>query len=189
MKKPVKSGQSMKTKTRAKKHRTKKSSNVVSVAAGKVSPDSAVQIKTSRFPLAGEGLFATRSFLRGALLPKPYLGRRLTLLDSTLHAGKYGDDYIMFVHSKGDGLAIDGRFLMLGNPLRYVNGAASPAQLKKVNVEMWRRRGKPNELWYRTTRDVDAEEEFVVDYGLNYWEGKLAPRSHAALVKAHSGNH
>ena len=73
------------------------------------------------------------------------------------------DDYIWEVNSNR---FIDGLKPVKGNPLRFVNGAATKAQMKKVNVEVYFKKGH---VYYRTIKPVKKGKEFFIDYGDEYF--------------------
>ena len=52
------------------------------------------------------------------------------------------------------------------NPWRFVSGARTWEQREKINVEaLFTSVG----VYHRTLKEVKAGEEFILDYGFNYW--------------------
>ena len=136
-----------------------------------------VEVRTSTVPAAGKGLFAVRDFPKGTLLPAPYKGKRLTLEQFK----RLRDFRWCFEVKEGKTWAVDGKALKRGNPLRWVNGARTPAQRRQVNVAGLKL--EDGEAWYATTRPVKAGSEFWIDYGPGYWQAglPLAPTSGFSL--------
>lgn len=122
-----------------------------------------VMVRPSKMPKAGLGLFAVKSFAKDALLPCPYTGTRLTQVQFE-RLRDYS--YCMMLKRDPEHVAIDAKRTVSGNPLRYVNGACTPAQQRRVNVCTTIKR---RDVWFKTLRTVAAGEEFVLDYGAEYW--------------------
>lgn len=123
-----------------------------------------VAVRTSTLQGAGKGLFAVREFAKGTLLPAPYLGRRLTLEQFS----KLRDFRWCFQIEDGDCWAVDGKALKQANPCRWVNGARTAAQRRRVNIAGIKL--EDGQAWFVTTRAVRADEEFLIDYGPGYWQ-------------------
>merc|ERR1712061_256795 len=119
-------------------------------------------VRTSTLKGAGDGLFAVRNFPRATLLPVPYKGRRLTYTQFT----RLRDFRWCFEVREGSCWAVDGKALKRGNPLRYVNGAKTTIQKRRVNVVGVKDRGQ---VWFITTKAVAGGAEFLIDYGPGYW--------------------
>ncbi|CAE8581345.1 unnamed protein product [Polarella glacialis] len=130
----------------------------------KRSKPSDVQVRESTLRGAGNGLFAVSDFARGTLLPVPYKGRQLTLAQFK----QLKDFRWCFQVQEGNCWAVDGKMLKVGNPLRWVNGARSPSQLRRVNVVGIKL--EDGKAWYVTTKPVTAGSEFIIDYGPGYWK-------------------
>ena len=122
-----------------------------------------LQIKPSKIPGAGHGLFARKNISANAVLGD-YQGRHVTSLRD-VYALK--DDQYVFVIALPDRrpLWIDGN--VHSNYLRFVNGAKTRAEAKRINVEAYQYGGV---LKFRTTRRITAGEELILDYGEEYWE-------------------
>lgn len=122
-----------------------------------------MEIKRSTIKGAGKGLFAARQFRKRTRLGE-YKGRRLTPEE---YQRTRNDDYIWEIDLPGGKRAyIDARPVKRDNPLRYVNGARTRAQKRRVNVEAYQ---YAQRIWYRTTKDVKPGEEFLIDYGDEYF--------------------
>eukprot|EP00746_Dinoflagellata_sp_MGD_P118266 gnl/MRDRNA2_/MRDRNA2_54398_c0_seq1.p1 gnl/MRDRNA2_/MRDRNA2_54398_c0~~gnl/MRDRNA2_/MRDRNA2_54398_c0_seq1.p1 ORF type:complete len:222 (-),score=34.33 gnl/MRDRNA2_/MRDRNA2_54398_c0_seq1:140-805(-) len=123
----------------------------------------ALVVRRSKIPAAGQGLFAAKRFSKGELLPIPYKGKRLT----QAQFDRLRDhSYCMMLHRDPEHVAIDAKRMVSNNLLRYVNGARTSAQRRRVNVvtEL-----KARDCWFKTTKVVAKGEEFVLDYGPDYW--------------------
>ncbi|CAK0828871.1 unnamed protein product [Prorocentrum cordatum] len=101
------------------------------------------------------GLFANVDMPRGTRLPAPYRGRRLTLEQFK----RLKDPRWCYTLDEGRHWAVDGKQLKRGNPLRYVNGARTPAQRRRVNVVGLKIDGQP---WFVTTSLVKKGSEFLI---------------------------
>lgn len=121
-------------------------------------------IKKSLIPGAGRGAFAKKSLKKGKRLGE-YNGKLLNAEDyDALHdksyifevTKKFGKKYYLFY--------IDARS---GDELRFVNGAHGEKQKKKVNVEAYQ---YAERIFFRTNKDINENEELLIDYGNNYWE-------------------
>merc|ERR1711924_209775 len=123
-------------------------------------------VRTSRIRGAGMGLFALRALGRGYTLPEAYKGRRLS--EEQVRRLRDGS-YLFQLRGNVKGCAgIDGKHTLQDNPLRYVNGARTAEQLRRVNVKSKQRGGN---IYYTTTRRVAAGEELLINYGPEYFEG------------------
>ena len=126
-----------------------------------------LQVKTSTIPNAGKGLFATVDIPKRTKLGE-YKGKRLSEQQFQRTADT---SYVWKVSSRrgnntrGNNTYVDARRKVANNPLRYVNGAISKRQKKKVNVEMYQYGQK---VFYRTTKKVPAGTELIIDYGDEY---------------------
>ncbi|CAK0828856.1 unnamed protein product, partial [Prorocentrum cordatum] len=114
-----------------------------------------VQVRESTIKGAGMGLFANVDMPRGTRLPAPYRGRRLTLEQFK----RLKDPRWCYTLDEGRHWAVDGKQLKRGNPLRYVNGARTPAQRRRVNVVGLKIDGQP---WFVTTSLVKKGSEFLI---------------------------
>merc|ERR1712224_585110 len=70
------------------------------------------------------------------------------------------------VGTKTEYLYVDAEPANFSNWTRYVNGAKTKEQRKKVNMEVYQYGQK---LYYRSSEDIDTDEELLIDYGSDYW--------------------
>ena len=61
---------------------------------------------------------------------------------------------------------IDAQNKKKSNWLRYVNGAKTKSQKRKINVEAYQYGEK---VFYRTIKKIKEKEELIIDYGDEYW--------------------
>lgn len=122
-----------------------------------------LQIKPSIIPGAGRGLFACKDLAARTVLGN-YHGRHISRLRDVY---SLKDDQYVFATSSPDRLAlwIDGN--VRSNYLRFVNGAKTRAEQKRVNVETYQYGG---DLRFRAVRPINAGEELILDYGAEYWQ-------------------
>merc|ERR1719506_2812584 len=123
-----------------------------------------VQARPSSIKGAGKGLFAQVDMARGTLLPAPYQGRSLTWEQFL----KTKDQRYCYTVDDDGIWAVDALKLVKGNPCRFVNGAMTAAQRRKVNVCGILMEDKQG--WFVTKRSVSQGEEFMIDYGPGYWK-------------------
>jgi len=161
-----------KAKAKAKaKAGTRKATAAAAAAAKAVKGtrwECVLDIKPSNIKGAGNGLFARVALASKYRLPVPYRGRRLD--KNQVHRLRDGS-YLFFLKeaaSSGGCAGIDARKVFKDNPLRYCNGARTPAQMKGVNVRA-SQRGK--DIYFFTKRRIKAGEELLIDYGPQYWSG------------------
>eukprot|EP00930_Biecheleria_cincta_P070492 TRINITY_DN5812_c0_g1_i1.p1 TRINITY_DN5812_c0_g1~~TRINITY_DN5812_c0_g1_i1.p1 ORF type:complete len:197 (-),score=32.82 TRINITY_DN5812_c0_g1_i1:493-1083(-) len=121
-------------------------------------------IKASRIRGAGKGLFAAVSLSSNYTLPVPYRGKKVLKKD----LNKVRDCSYVFFYSKGRYAAVDALHTLQDNPLRYVNGAATKQQHKRVNL---RAKQIGGDMRFITKRRIAAGEELLLDYGDGYWTG------------------
>merc|ERR1719401_3231336 len=85
--------------------------------------ESELSIRKSKIKGAGQGLFAIKALQSGYTLPAVYKGKRLNQ-----HQTRRIQDGSYLFLLKGDKGAIDARFVVKDNPLRFVNGAMTDRQ-------------------------------------------------------------
>lgn len=123
-----------------------------------------VEIKTSNILGANKGAFAKTLIQRGTRIGE-YDGEILGVDEYEKLQDK---SYIFEVCKKYKGkyylFYIDAKY---GNLLKYVNGAHSNEQKKRVNVESYQ---YAERIFFRAKRDIVSGEELLIDYGDNYWE-------------------
>mmetsp|Transcript_119054 Transcript_119054/g.333531 ORF Transcript_119054/g.333531 Transcript_119054/m.333531 type:complete len:227 (+) Transcript_119054:92-772(+) len=130
--------------------------------------ESVLSVRKSKVKGAGMGLFAAKALKGGYTLPADYRGKRLT--KAQVRRLKDGS-YLFFLkeNSRPESChGIDGRSQTADNPLRFVNGAMTEQQRRQINVRATQRGDK---IFFVTKRRVAAGEEFLIDYGPQYWEG------------------
>lgn len=108
-------------------------------------------------------MFARKDISANTILGE-YHGRRINTLRD-VYALK--DDRFVFTMTLPDRQPawVDGN--VRSNYLRFVNGAKTRTQLRRVNVDAYQYGGA---LWLRTARSIRAGEELLMDYGEEYWE-------------------
>ena len=121
--------------------------------------DDLVVVHSSNIAGAGLGAFAVQSFATGELV-----GRyRCTVVDD---ATKSTGVYSWFLNSTH---SCDGEAHRLRNPMRYVNSVASHASCGMQNVDV-HPDAQTATVTYVASRDIDAGEEIIVDYGEAYFK-------------------
>lgn len=123
---------------------------------------SVISIKKSKIRNAGNGAFATKDLPKNYYLGW-YRGKKLT---EEQYQKQENDDYIWEVNDKNKIFYIDARPIKNNNKLRYVNGAKTKLQKKKVNVESYQYN---KQIRYRTTKKVKSGDELLIDYGDEYF--------------------
>lgn len=118
-------------------------------------------VKPSNIKGAGLGVFATEFIPTGKKLGW-YRGRRLSRNE---WMNVENDQYAWMLHKKGEEEYIDGLKVKHNNKLRFVNGAMTDTQRKKINTAAFQ---QDNDIWYRATKDILPGEELLVDYGPSY---------------------
>ncbi len=119
-------------------------------------------IDSSSIPKAGEGCFARHHFKENELLSE-YLGTYHKKVNDTM--------YVFTLKVDAPYRHLDAKNVTINNPMRYVNGANHfiPGQLARVNVKAKEVEGR---IFYYATRDIEAGEELIIDYGARYWTDK-----------------
>ena len=121
-----------------------------------------LEVRASRIPNAGDGLFTTREFAAGEVLGE-YYGRVLSLLQVMKLQNR---DYVMGGFGSIN-VHVDARFA-LNSPARYVNDnfdtSALNARFDKLKAQ---RRAR-----LVATRPIKAGEEVYASYGEAYWRAR-----------------
>eukprot|EP00747_Dinoflagellata_sp_TGD_P217753 gnl/TRDRNA2_/TRDRNA2_90110_c0_seq1.p1 gnl/TRDRNA2_/TRDRNA2_90110_c0~~gnl/TRDRNA2_/TRDRNA2_90110_c0_seq1.p1 ORF type:complete len:210 (-),score=33.78 gnl/TRDRNA2_/TRDRNA2_90110_c0_seq1:108-737(-) len=143
-------------------------------------PSDCLTVQASHIKGAGQGLFANCS-LRGDVQLHEYCGRRTAErpLDGfylwQVPVCAEDPDRLRAYNSEADmrdcnpsrEIWVDARDETADTcPLRFVNGARTKQEHALINVEPRLRNGR---MYYYTTKPVQNGEEFIVDYGENYW--------------------
>lgn len=116
-----------------------------------------VVIRKSKLPKAGKGLFAGEDIPKRTVIGQ-YKGKKLNVKQRD----KLKNDNYVWCMSN---FYIDGRTTK-NNPLKYVNGAKTKKQHMLINVEAYQ---YANKLFYRTTKKVRKGDEFIIDYGDDFF--------------------
>lgn len=139
-------------------------------------PEKGLQVKESKLPSAGKGLFAAAPLVSGMLLP-PYQGQLLTAGEVKSRFFTPGMEYLwcscepdkVYNMSSTDmSFCVDAANTPKSNPARYINSASDKSMCRQVNVEMC---DLGQVLYFRITKEVQAGSELIVDYGKDYWPG------------------
>jgi len=117
-------------------------------------------IAKSNIKGAGKGIFAKIDIKKGTRLGY-YDGK---YMNEKTYQKVENQDYIWQVKSRPN-LYVDAR-LCKKAILRYINGAKTKSQKKKINVEPYTYKSK---LYYRTIKNVKKGTELLIDYGDYYW--------------------
>jgi SET domain-containing protein len=123
-----------------------------------------IEVKKSKIRGAGLGAFAKTTIPAGTLMG-PYHGRYMT----TSQRNRVRDG--TYIWKINDDLYVDAKPIRKNNPLRYVNGAKTSLQKKKINCEVKFFGATPStmKVYYMTTKDVLPNEELLVSYGDYYF--------------------
>lgn len=135
-----------------------------------------VEVRESTIKGAGMGLFAKVDMPTGTRLPAPYRGRRLTWEQFR----RLKDPRWCYTLDEGRHWAVDGKQLKRGNPLRYVNGAKTPSQRRRVNVVGLK---FDKQIWFVTASPVKKGAEFLISYGPGYWQALDAQWSRPQKIR------
>ena len=121
-----------------------------------------VEVKRSRLPGAGNGLFAKRFIPKGMLIVE-YKGRITTWKDVEHHEGSNG--YIYYVKRNHVIDASRTRSALA----RYANDARGLGRVKGLynNAEYVE---VGHKVFIKSTKDIEAGEEIFVAYGKEYWD-------------------
>lgn len=126
-----------------------------------------LEVKSSKIRGAGKGAFARVNICEGTRVGE-YKGKVLTAAAyDRLRDKAYVYEVAKKVNGRYQMHYIDARLHKRNNPLRYVNGARTAVQKKKINVEAYQ---YAETIYYRSIRDIAAGEEIIIDYGDSYWE-------------------
>lgn len=148
-----------------------------------------VEVKSSKIPNAGMGLFAKCDLLEHTTLGE-YQGKRFQIgmrgsADELSNDWSYiwkvpkcelgidkvitRDDKIEWHKCSNEHgfVYVDALPLLEGNPLRYVNGVKGKEDKQNENVDAF---FADDRVFYFTTKPMKKGDEFLVDYGDNYWK-------------------
>ena len=130
-----------------------------------------VEVRRSRIPRSGDGLFASRDFAAGEQLGE-YRGRVLSLLQATRLEDR---DYLM--GGFGINSHVDARFA-LDAPARYVNDNFDKS---KLNAEFEKDKAAKRAKLV-ATRAIRRGEEIYASYGESYWSSRGIDPTTGALL-------
>lgn len=121
------------------------------------------EVKKSKIPGAGKGLFTLKDFKKGDRIIE-YLGEIITEAECDRRAEKDEYGYIFYISKRR---YIDA-FHMPEVLARFANDAKGLTKIKGLknncSYEIWKHRG-----WIKAEKDIAAGEEILVSYGAEYW--------------------
>lgn len=151
----------------------------------KAGPPRCLEVRPSKIPNAGDGLFATCNMKAGTSIGKYYGRVSEEIPADTTYAWRVPmcRDAHFAVHLNHQNEFelcapvgwhyIDGKDFPTSakwtNPLRFANSIPSPAMRGSINLEP---RFQEGEVFYDLLRDVQTGDELLVDYGANYWTSR-----------------
>ncbi|MGQ0828289.1 MAG: SET domain-containing protein [Bacteroidota bacterium] len=122
-----------------------------------------LEVKPSRIPKAGKGLFTKRDIKKGERVVE-YLGEIITDKECEKRAEKDQFGYVFYINKKK---CIDAQHVPEALA-RYANDARGLVKIKGVNnnasYEIWQNRG-----WITAEKNIKAGSEILVSYGAEYW--------------------
>ena len=124
------------------------------------------EIRHSSIPQAGMGIFA-----KEPISANQRIGHYQGELKTSEQFEKMRDTTYTFEISKKVAnryklFYIDAKNKRKSNFLRYINGAKTSSQRRKINTTAYQYKEK---IFYKTTKAVKAGEELIIDYGDSYW--------------------
>ncbi len=125
-----------------------------------------LRVKPSHIQGAGKGLFATREFDRGEKITD-YKGDRLTR--AQLEHRYPGNQLAQYAVRRTNDLYIDARDTSAG-VARYANHA--PQARTNAKLADTRPPGGPPGVAIRAKRHIRPNQEVLVNYGRDYWDGR-----------------
>ena len=120
-----------------------------------------IKVAESLLPNAGKGAFTTKFIPKGSII-----GEIKGLKYTNMNKIKDTSYVWKFLLNKAREIYIDSKPITLNNPLRFVNGAKSEGQIKKINCKFV---SKGINAYYKATKDIYPNEELITDYGKAYW--------------------
>ncbi|MBC61373.1 MAG: hypothetical protein CMP11_02870 [Zetaproteobacteria bacterium] len=125
-----------------------------------------IVIKKSSIKNAGKGIF-TKEKLKAKLKIGQYKGRLISKkIYNTLSDTRYTFELSKKIGKSYKLFYIDAQNKKESNWLRYINGAKTKHQKKMINIEAYQYNEK---IFYRTTKEIKAGAELIIDYGDSYW--------------------
>ena len=121
------------------------------------------EVKKSKIPGAGKGLFSLCDFKKGERVIE-YLGEIITDKECDRRAEKDEYGYIFYISKNR---CVDA-FHLPEVLARYANDAKGLTKIKGINnnccYEIWKRSG-----WITAEKNIKAGDEILVAYGAEYW--------------------
>lgn len=127
-----------------------------------------MEIRKSSLPDAGYGVFAT-DYISANTVMEEYKGKRVSV-------GENKDSAYLFAipdHLGKIQYMIDAEDVKKSNWTRFVNGAKTRVQRKKINVEFVP--GIGGKVYLQALQDISPGEEMICDYGSAYWKKSPVP--------------
>ncbi len=121
-------------------------------------------VKVAPSKLHGLGAFANTHIPEGTIIG-PYKGKYMTPEERSLvKDGTY-------IWKINEHRFVDAKNHTKNNPLRYVNGAKTKGQKKKINMVMMNigKTPKTEKVYYMAVRNIPRGEELIISYGNNYF--------------------
>ena len=120
-----------------------------------------ITVAQSLLPNAGKGAFTKKFIPKGSIIGE-IKGLKYTNMDK-IKDTSYVWKYLL---NKATEIYIDSKPILHNNPLRFVNGAKSEGQVKKINCKFV---SEGINAYYKATRDINENEELITNYGKAYW--------------------
>ena len=125
-----------------------------------------ISIKKSNIVSAGLGVFAYHDLRKGLTIGE-YKGKVINKQEfEKLKDTRYIFEVNKKINTTYKLFYIDATKVKNSNWLRYVNGAKTREQKKKVNLYAYQYKEK---VYYKTTKAIKKGEELLIDYGDSYW--------------------
>lgn len=123
-----------------------------------------LELGKSKIRGAGYGVFAKRDIKAGTKLGL-YAGEVISEEEAKLREDR---TYFFRVNhgSSGGSHIVDARDNTYANIMKFINGVKSARQKKKQNCVSYQYKSA---IYYKTSCDIKAGEELLLDYGDDYW--------------------
>ncbi|MBK9285231.1 MAG: SET domain-containing protein [Sphingobacteriaceae bacterium] len=130
----------------------------------KTLPKSQLQVKRSRLPKAGKGLFTKQAIKKGEAVIE-YKGEIINWKEYSIRVKENRDGYLFFVNNKH---CIDA-YPTPKHIARYANDASGLVRVKGLRNNCVYEVHN-NKCFIVATRNIEAGEEIFVDYTKEYWD-------------------
>lgn len=125
-----------------------------------------IEIKSSRIKNAGFGVYAKKTIKKDTRLDE-YRGRIIDAKEfNRLRNTQYVFEVAKKIAGKYQTCYIDAKDPKQSNWTRYINGAKTSTQKKKINIRAYQYDGK---IFYKTIKNIPEGQEIITDYGDGYW--------------------